>query len=54
MYHCVYYIYMTKAVTRFKEVWSEDQSPYVTGFHITRLPHAQNQTYDFTRNGLLV
>ena len=27
---------------------------YVTGFHITRLPHTQNQTYDFTRNGLLV
>ena len=29
-------------------------SLYVTGFHITRLPHTQNQTYDFTRNGLLV
>ena len=27
---------------------------YVTRFHITRLPHTQNQTYDFTRNGLLV
>ena len=27
---------------------------YVTGFHITRLPHTQNQTYVFTRNGLLV
>ena len=25
---------------------------YVTGFHITRLPHTQNQTYVFTRNGL--
>ena len=25
----------------------------VTGFHITRLPHTQNQTYVFTRNGLL-
>ena len=29
-------------------------SSYVTGFHITRLPHTQNHTYDFTRNGLLV
>ena len=26
---------------------------YVAGFHITRLPHTQNQTYVFTRNGLL-
>ena len=29
-------------------------SSFVTGFHKTRLPHTQNQTYDFTRNGLLV
>ena len=27
---------------------------FVTRFHITRLPHTQNQTYVFTRNGLLV
>jgi len=26
----------------------------VTGFDITQLQHTQNQTYDFTRNGLLV
>jgi len=24
---------------------------YVTEFHITWLPHTQNQTYDFNRNG---
>jgi len=27
---------------------------FVTRFHITQLPHTQNQPYDFTRNGLLV
>jgi len=29
------------------------QHSYVTGFHITWLPHTQNQTYNFTRNRLL-
>ena len=32
---------------------SDRERLFVTGFHITRLPHTQNQTHVFTRNGLL-
>ena len=37
-----------------KDLLVVPEPTYVTGFHITRLTQTQNQTYDFTRNGLLV